>query len=224
MNNNKSQSVLTLFRQGTEKFGVPSRCRADHGTENVLVAEYMLRCRGLDRGSFITGKSVHNQRIERLWAEVNRTVVKQFKELFISMEEENILNEFDEIDLFALHYIYMPRIQKSLQEFTDQWNCHSLSTMNNVSPLQLWQTSFIENSSQNMNEDHFYDENPLEYGVEPEGPLPELITDNNIVVPEFDNHLAALDFLTNIVPDPLADDGNYGITLYLMIRNYLKSE
>ncbi|KAJ3651927.1 hypothetical protein Zmor_017931 [Zophobas morio] len=224
LTNNKAKSVLNLFENVVQKYGLPSRCRGDHGTENVLVAQYMLAHRGLNRGSFITGRSVHNQRIERLWAEVNRTVSKQFKELFITMEQNDVLDELNELDLFALHYIFIPRIQKSLDEFVNQWNNHSLCTMQNRSPMQLWQTSMIQNQFEDIHEDHFYNENPTEYGIDEEGPLPELITDNNIVVPEFqDNNWLTLQEIINIVPDPLAEDGNCGVAFYLTMRDYLKS-
>jgi hypothetical protein len=55
-NNNRASTVLDLFQGAVSLYGLPSRVRGDHGTENLLVAAYMEEVRGVTRGSYIWGR------------------------------------------------------------------------------------------------------------------------------------------------------------------------
>ncbi len=135
--NNRAYTVLTFFPQGVARFALPNRVRGDRGGENTEVAMYMIHNRGRERGSFIVGRSIHNQRIERLWADVNRVVSEFYKQLVQYMEHCEILDSTSEVHLWVLHFVYLGRIQRSAREFCQQWNHHTLSSQT-MTPLAMW--------------------------------------------------------------------------------------
>lgn len=151
--NNRAETVRASFETAIEEFGLPSRVRADHGKENYGIKDIMEGVRGecsaaycnlteshsgLNRGSFIQGSSTHNQRIERLWVDLQRWCTKRYVELFKWMEDGDELDPDKPLDLWALHFCYLPMLNQSLDGFQARWNMHGLRTMHNNSPRLIW--------------------------------------------------------------------------------------
>ena len=142
--NNKAVTVKNSFIKGVEEYGLPLRVRSDKGLENVLVADYMLEKRGVETGCMITGKSTHNQRIERLWRDVFTGALSYFYELFYFMEEELILDPLNDTHLACLHYVYLPRINNKLKLWREAWANHRMRTTK-TTPWKLWLSGQINN-------------------------------------------------------------------------------
>lgn len=58
--------------------------------------------------------------------------------MFYSLEDAGLLDVSNDAHIFALHYTYLPRIQRQLDIFRESYSQHRIRGQNNRSPYQLW--------------------------------------------------------------------------------------
>lgn len=174
--NNRAETAHSIFLQALPKYGRPLKIRTDLGGENVDIWRDMVEARGEANKPVLVGKSVHNQRIERHNRALNEQVLSTFRQEFYQLEAEGVLDVNNDTDIFCLHCVYLPRVNKTLDEFVAAHNNHRISTENNRTPEQLFWCNI-------MLAEHY------------EGVLPEHINQPNV------EELVASDLLHAYVPD-----------------------
>ncbi|CAD6960472.1 unnamed protein product [Tilletia caries] len=106
--NNRADTVASCFRAATQQWGWPSRVRADHGGENLKIKAMMEHARGHHRGSFVQGPSTRNQRIERLWVDLQAWTTGTYKTIFGQLEADGLLDTASPVHLWCLHLVFLP--------------------------------------------------------------------------------------------------------------------
>ena len=72
------------------------------------------------------------------WRDVFRYAIRLYYRLFYFLEDSCLLNPVVPEHIYSLHYVYLPRINKTLNDFCDGWNFHGVRTENNKTPIQLF--------------------------------------------------------------------------------------
>lgn len=141
--NNTASTVFTYFLTAVEAHGLLARIRTDFDGENIDIWHCMIKQHDTNE-CVLVGASVHDERIEQLWHDVFRCVLSVFRDIFQQMERDEVLDCLNEVDIFCLHHIYLPRINSVIRDFTESWNNHPISTEHNLTPNQLYIRGFIQ--------------------------------------------------------------------------------
>ena len=130
---------------------------------------------------------------------------------FLQLEDEGNLDVLNDLHIFSLHYVYIPRIENSLRELVRQMNSRPVSTERNLSPLQMWEKGMLQNlhsghtALSEAEIDHF--------GVDPNGV--QTVEDEDYQVDISPPLISLSDEQLAQLPDPLSDDENGGKDLFL---------
>ena len=107
---------------------------------------FMLIYRGTNRGSLITGHSVHNQMIKRVCIDVFAGCTNEYYELsrrcWIIRYRTNVL-------------LCLPRCNTDLQQFCHRWNNHPMWIEHNCTLIQLYTQCLLTYHSSGRTNDIF---------------------------------------------------------------------
>ncbi|KAJ7663756.1 hypothetical protein DFH06DRAFT_986261 [Mycena polygramma] len=177
-----------------------------------------------------------NIRMERGWRDVRKDTLEFFREIFMYLEANGLLDMENPVHRVCLFVVFQPRIQKSLDETTASWNLHKVRTAGNKTPLAIFQLSREKAINRGYwtgdpGDDINTASDPT-YGQDPEAPLPPLDEMQNdpaapdyaeypdvsaereagILINDDEEVQECKDILSDM--DLMSEDGNWGIDHY----------
>ncbi|KAG0693822.1 hypothetical protein DFH29DRAFT_815954 [Suillus ampliporus] len=82
--------------------------------------------RGVERGSYIWGRSVHNIRIECLWRDVTQGFGRKWKQFFQLLEDHHDLKPNLDAHVWLLHHVFLDAVNDDAFQWAEAWNHHQL--------------------------------------------------------------------------------------------------
>lgn len=86
-------------------------------------------------------RSLHNVRIERLWRDVRKDSLESFRQVFMRLEELELLDMDNAIHRICLFLVYHRCVQDSLDRTRDAWNHHKIRTEHSRTPVAIYELS-----------------------------------------------------------------------------------
>ena len=163
----QNRGGIKTLQDWCKKTGLPARISSDYGLENVGIVYFILAAH--KTSSFLTGTSVHNQRIERLWQEVFESFIQPFYNHFMhflliqscyvlhftfylfcihrKLEQEGLLDQSNDFDMMCLHLCVGQFLSAVVGDFLELWNRHLVQTDGNRIPLQVFYVGYVKSNN-----------------------------------------------------------------------------
>ena len=158
----------------------------------------------------LTGSSVHNQRIERLWRDTFGCVLSLYYQVFHYLEGEGKLDPDSDVDMFCLHFVYIKKINEALRYFTEGWNNHAVTTESGMTPTQVFVAGALRSSLP-----IFPDPNTSVPFNELDAPS---VSVPYTMCPISDEQVCELE---NVVTPAVISRSDYGIEVYEAVRQFV---
>ena len=144
---------------------------------------------------------------------MHSSVTLLYYRLFYYLEQLGLLDPLNDLHLWALHFVYLPRINQSLNEFILSWNNYPIRSASHKSPQQLYTAGclLLQNSDTDaLDSGEYVDDS---YGIDP-----NFVSSNStaaIEVPSNSVKFSESDMRAlKLNVNPLGTSDNYGIDFY----------
>ncbi|KAE9389912.1 hypothetical protein BT96DRAFT_834264 [Gymnopus androsaceus JB14] len=124
---------------------------------------------GNGRGSYIWGRSVHNTRIECLWADITIGVGATWHQLFTDLEVEHDMQVNNPNHVWLLQHLFLHTINSQLEFWANSWNLHLITIRSgpNQRPEDMFRFDMLVHSLRGDSlEEHLTDEELELFGVD----------------------------------------------------------
>jgi len=143
--------------------------------------------------------------------------------IFYFLEDNFELDCLSDIDLFAVHYVFVPIINRAVAAFVEAYNRHDLRTEHRWTPLMIWTNGIISSShARDTAVQDFVNGNIDSFGEDPERPESNEFDQGDIQIPITEVYLSEEGLQPLHLEDPLQSSPNYGIYVYLRVRDLIR--
>lgn len=113
-------------------------------------------------------------------------MTKLFYRLFYFLEAHGILEHTNPLHLYALKYVFLPRINHSIDLFVEGWNNYGIRTEHHHSPKQLFTQGVLRLQRSGLVSLDFMENVDTSYGVDNNRPSSTQEDPEGVRIPE--NH------------------------------------